>query len=108
MRIGRVTGNTYRPPRPSTEFYNKFINEFTTIISTSPCHQNNIIILAGDYNINMLKINEQEHCSTFCDMFTSCNLFPQTTLPTRFTTRTGTLIDNLFCKNVFYKVQQEY
>ena len=45
----------------------------------------------------MLKINEQEHCSTFFDMLTSCSLFPQITLPTRFTTRTGTLIDNFFC-----------
>ena len=45
----------------------------------------------------MLKINEQEHCSTFFDMSTSFSLFPQITFPTRFTTRTGTLIDNFFC-----------
>ena len=90
-----IIGNIYRPPRPSTENYNKFINEFSTVISTLPCHQNNSVILAGDYNINMLKINEQEHCSTFFDMLTSFNLFPQITLPTRFTTRT--LIDNFFC-----------
>ena len=30
-------------------------------------------------------------------MLTSFSLFPQITLPTRFTTRTGTLIDNFFC-----------
>ena len=92
-----IIGNIYRPPRPSMENYNKFINEFSTVISTLPCHQNNSVILAGDYNINMLKINEQEHCSTFFDMLTSFSLFPQITLPTRFTTRTGTLIDNFFC-----------
>ena len=63
-----IIGNIYRPPRPSTENYNKFINEFSTVISTLPCHQNNSVILAGDYNINMLKINEQEHCNTFFDM----------------------------------------
>ena len=45
----------------------------------------------------MLKINEQEHCSTFFDMLTSFSLFPQITFPIRFTTRTGTLIDNFFC-----------
>ena len=92
-----IIGNIYRPPRPSKENYNKFINEFSTVISTLPCHQNNSVILAGDYNINMLQINEQEHCSTFFDMLTSFSLFPQITLPTRFTTRTGTLIDNFFC-----------
>ena len=45
----------------------------------------------------MLKINEQEHCSTFFDMLTSFSLFPQIALPTRFITVTGTLIDNFFC-----------
>ena len=45
----------------------------------------------------MLKINEQEHCSTFFDVLTSISLFPQITFPTRFTTRTGTLNDNFFC-----------
>ena len=92
-----IIGNIYRPPRPSTENYNKFINEFSTVLSTLRCHQNNSVILAGDYNINMLQINEQEHCSTFFDMLTSFSLFPQITLPTRFTTRAGTLIDNFFC-----------
>ena len=73
------------------------INELSTVRSNLPCHQNNSVILAGDYNINLLKINEQEHCSTFFDMLTSCSLFPQITLPTRFSICTGTLIDNFFC-----------
>ena len=73
------------------------INEFSTVISTLPCHQNNSVILAGDYNINMLKINEQVHCSPFFDMLTSFSLFRQITFPKRFPTRNGTLIDNFFC-----------
>ena len=85
--------NIYRPPRPLNENYNEFLNEFTTVISS----MQNRLILAGDYNINMLKINEQEHCSRFFDMLTSFSLFPQITLPTRFTTCNGTLVDNFFC-----------
>ena len=66
-------------------------------------HKKNNLILAGDYNINMLKINEQEHCSRFFDMLTSFSLFPpQITLPTRFTTCNGTLIDNFFCNLTKY------
>ena len=98
-------GNIYRPPRPSTGNYNEFINELSTVISNLPCHQNNSVILAGDYNINLLKINEQEHCSTFFDMLTSFSLFPQITLPTRFTTCTGTLIDNFFCTLIKHILQ---
>ena len=48
-------GNIYRPPRPSTENCNEFINELSTLISNLLCHQNNSVILAGDYNINLLK-----------------------------------------------------
>ena len=98
-----IIGNIYRPPRPSTENYNEFINEFSTDISNLPCHQNNSVILAGDYNINLLKINEQEHCSILFDMLTS--FIPQIILPTRFTTYTGTLIDNLFCNLTKHSLQ---
>ena len=54
------------------------------------------IILAGDYNINILRVNEQEFCSTFFYTLASFNLFPLITLPTRFFRHNGTLIDN-FC-----------
>ena len=36
--------------------------------------------------------------SSFFDTVISHSLYPQITLPTRFTRTTGTLIDNLFCK----------
>ena len=45
-------GNIYRPPRPSIENYNEFISELSAVISN---HQNNIVILEEDYNINLLK-----------------------------------------------------
>ena len=44
-----------RPPRPLNTNYNEFVNEFTTIISSIQNHQKNNLILAGEYNINMLK-----------------------------------------------------
>ena len=90
-------GNIYRPPRPLNENYNEFLNEFTTVISSMQNHYKNNLILAGDYNINMLKINEQENCSRFFD-----SLFPKITLPTRFITCNGTLIDNFFCNLTKY------
>ena len=92
-------GNIYRPPRPLNEKYNEFLNEFTTVISSM---QKNNLILAGDYNINILNINEQENCSKFFDMLTSFSLFPQITLLTRLTTCNGTLTDNFFCNLTKY------
>ena len=94
----RQQGNIYRPPRSLNENYNEFVNEFSTVrsISSLKNNQKQNLILAGDYNINMLKINEHEHCSNFFDMLTSFSLFPQITFPTRFSDRKGTLIDNFF------------
>ena len=68
----------------------QYINEFTSLVQD--------LVLAGDYNLNLLKINENEICCEFFDLLTSHSLFPHITLPTRLTNGGGTLIDNLFCK----------
>ena len=59
---------------------------------------NNELIIAGDFNINLLKINENDVYSNFFDTLISHSLYPQITLPTRFTRTNGTLIDIFFCK----------
>ena len=56
------------------------------------------INLAGDYNLNLLKINANESCSEFFDLLVSHSFFPKITLPTRLAHDSATLIDNLFCK----------
>ena len=54
------------------------------------------LILAGDFNINLLKLNENELYSNFFDTLISHSLHPLITLPrppNRFTRITGTLIE---------------
>ena len=75
-------GNIYRPPRSLNENYNEFVNDFSMVVSSLKNNQKQNLILAGDYNINMLKINEREHCGTFFDMLTSFSLFLQIAFPT--------------------------
>ena len=87
----------YRSPRTRNEDLNVFIDEFTPIISRLD-NCNNDIIIAGDFNINLLKLNENGMFSSFFDTVISHSLYPQITLPTRFTRTTGTLLDNLFCR----------
>ena len=50
----------------------------------------------GDFNINLL--NEDVHPLTndFVNVITSHSLYPSITKPTRITSRTATLIDNIF------------
>ncbi len=90
-------GNVFRPPQDTSENYRIFMQVITPIISDFS-NTNNDIIIAGDTNINLLKINECEVYSEFFDMQTSNSFYPQITLPTRFSNTRGTLIDNFFCK----------
>ena len=90
-------GNIYRPPKMLNEQINAFTTEFSSVVA-SLTNSNNELIIAGDFNINLLKINEIEVNSNFFDTLISHSLYPQITLPTRFTRTNGTLIDNFFCK----------
>ena len=75
----------------------QFLNEFTLLIVSLEKYRLNIN-LAGDYNLNLLKINNDELCNEFFDLITSHSLLPQITLPTRLSQTSGTLIDNILCK----------
>ena len=91
-----IIGNIYRPPRDPNENYMQFLNEFTSIISLID-KTNSDIIIAGDFNINLLKINEKNIVGEFFDMLISNSFYPHITLPTRFSNNNGTLID-MFCR----------
>ena len=56
------------------------------------------IVLTGDFNINLLKVNQQPIFNEFVDTITSHSFYPHITLPTRLSEKSGSLIDNLFCK----------
>ena len=60
--------------------------------------KNREVIIAGDYNIDLLQINDN---LTFCDYLNSIvsqSFCPAVTLPTRSSNRNCTLIDNYLCK----------
>ena len=87
----------YRPPRDRNENYQSFINEIVPILTTLDKYKCEII-LTGDLNINLLKVNVKPIFNEFFDIITSHSFYPQITLPTRLSDRSGTLIDNFFCK----------
>ena len=93
---GLIIGNIYRPPRMLKVEVKQFINEFTLLILSLEKYKLNIN-LAGDYNLNLLKINNEELCTEFFDLITSHSLLPRITLPTRISNASGTLIDTILC-----------
>lgn len=93
-------GNIYRPPKGNNNHtsMDTFMHEFRPVIDNF-VHQANNLILAGDFNIDLLKVNTNEKFQEFYDFITGNNLLPNITLPTRLSKRNATLIDNIFSKN---------
>jgi hypothetical protein len=92
-------GNLYKPPKQNNNVTNiqNFIRELVPILhSFSTLHSD--CLLVGDFNINLLKVNERDVFAEFLDSMMSNSFFPKITLPTRFTSHSCTLIDNIFCK----------
>ena len=96
--------NIYKPPKQNNNNSNieTFINEFAPFIQQLGNSRSNTII-AGDFNIDLLKMNDQPVFCDFLDTLVSNSYEPKITLPTRFSNNNCTLIDNIFYKGSFYK-----
>ena len=60
--------------------------------------ENKPLILMGGYNINLLKYGDNEDITTFLKLMLSNFLLPQILQPTRITTKSETLIDNIYLR----------
>ena len=56
--------------------------------------------ICGDYNINLLAINEKGHFNNFLDSVIAKVFFPRITLPSRLQNESHTLIDNIFSDTI--------
>ena len=94
-----IIGNVYKPPHNNNNKDNidAFIAEMRPILDK--LNSSNLdVFCAGDFNIDLLKINNKEHYSNFLDMMIHNSYFPKITLPTRFAKFSCSLLDNIFCK----------
>ena len=53
------------------------------------------VLVTGDFNIDLLKINQDKNINEYFDSITDNNFMPLITLPTRITSTSKTLIDNI-------------
>ena len=90
-------GNIYRPPRENynTEAMETFINELNNFIR-SVDKSKSVIILHGDFNIDLLKLRNKTTSKNFMEYMLSIGMLPQLTLPTRLAEHSASLIDNIF------------
>ena len=86
----------YRPPNNSNydDFQNQLLTKLTKASKTTAD-----VILCGDLNIDLLKIESDASISNFYDSLSSHSLLPMISKPTRITDDTFSLIDNIFVTN---------
>ena len=87
----------YRPPINIVDDYNTFFSELVPILTQLNKSKSEVVI-AGDFDLDLLKLNENNIVSNNFDIITSQMFHPTITLPTRFSDKRCTLIDNFYCK----------
>ena len=94
-----VIGSIYRRPSDLVVDISQFIDEFTTVLINihATCKQSYI---NGDYNIDLLKLQNNAHYNTFYENVTAKGFFPKITRPTRSFENSHSLIDNTFTNNL--------
>ena len=80
----------YRVPGSNIQYYSDFIEQFLHVV------QNKSVYIVGDTNIDILKYENHVHTKDFVDMLYSYGVFPQINKPTRVTSASATIIDNIF------------
>ncbi len=79
------------------ENYREFMKGFSSILDKLESN-NNEVIITGDFNIDLLKINDKPIISEYFDLLTSHSFYFKITVPTRLIHNYGTLMDNILCK----------
>lgn len=92
-----IIGNIYRPPRYSEQLWMSFINNFSECFKKLD-RKNREFVVVGDFNIDLLKIDNNKMSATFFNTICSLSLLPRITHPTRIARTSQTLIDNALCK----------
>ncbi len=87
-----VCGCIYRHPRANLEEFNEYMNK--TLVTLS--RENKDTFIAGDFNIDLLKLEKNNSYQDFYNLMTSYSFLPQIVHPTRVTNSSATVIDNIY------------
>ena len=99
-----ICGSIYRHPRTNNANYESFF-EYLEITLNTIANENKELYLCGDFNIDILKIDEINNYKKFYELMSSYGLLPQILLPTRTSGNSSTIIDNIFTNNISNTIQ---
>ena len=88
-----IVGVIYRHPSMDlADFNSNYLNKLLENISK----EQKSVFLLGDFNVNLLNYNEHNQTIEFLDSLASNSFIPLILQPTRITSHSNTLIDNIF------------
>ena len=103
-KLNIIVGSIYRPPNTlETDFLSSmkvFIEKYQKINKNQK-----ELILGMDHNLDLLKHNTHIHTQQFIELLMDGKLIPTITRPTRVTTKSATLLDNIILSVDLYVKQ---
>lgn len=87
-----IVGCIYKHPVMSIKDFNENV---LTLVLDKISKEGKRCVIMGDFNINLLNYNQNDHIKSFIDIMQSNLIAPTINLPTRITPETETLIDNI-------------
>ena len=87
-----IIGIVYRPPNSDMNAFTSLFNDILEKLKIS----NRKSWIMGDFNIDLMKNTSHRPTNDFLNMLFSNSLMPLINKPTRITTHSATLIDNIF------------
>ena len=91
-----VTGCIYRHPRYNVREFFSYFEKCLNKLS----RENKEIYICGDFNLDLLKIEEDNSYLEFYNLLCSYGFLPKIIHPTRVTEHNSSLIDNIFSNNL--------
>ena len=91
-----IVGIVYRPPDTDIKVFNDYLEPLLSVVKS----ENKLTYIMGDYNINLLNTEQHAPSQEFVDLMFSHSIIPVITKPTRVTSRSATLIVNIFSNNI--------
>ena len=84
----------YRAPGSSIEAFKDWIGDMFSKTNQK------VVFICGDFNIDLLNPNKHKMTNEFINTMYSMSLYPKITRPSRITSHSATLIDNIFNNDI--------
>ena len=98
-----IIGSVYRPPSKDRNCVDMFNSDFNNILMAIEKGKSKTVLIAGDYNLDLLKCNQHGPTDDFLKNLISYAYVPAIKHPTRIAEYSATLIDNIFINSSLKK-----